>query len=280
MGLPNLIGCGAGKSGTTSLYYYLSLHPDIFMAPAKEIHYFSQNYNNGTAWYEKHFSNSEDEKILGEFSTSYMLDENVPERIFDLIPRAKLLFLFRDPISRAYSNYWFSVNIGEQPPGEDFSEAIRTKLGAERYLKAGYYHQHLTRFLAYFNRDQIHIIISEELRTDPSQQMRDCFHFLGVDPHFEADFNQAYNRTVISSSKWKLALDQGWLKTKASIKPLFYWVPQSFRRNFSETEQKIRKFLNAGEKPAMAEADQQYLEELYAPSNQKLAEYLGRDLPW
>src|SRR4051794_26778279 len=38
--LPNLLVMGAAKCGTTSLHYYLGLHPDIHMSTPKELNFF------------------------------------------------------------------------------------------------------------------------------------------------------------------------------------------------------------------------------------------------
>ena len=41
---PNFFIVGAAKSGTSSLFYYLELHPDVYMSPIKEPHYFAHEY--------------------------------------------------------------------------------------------------------------------------------------------------------------------------------------------------------------------------------------------
>ena len=63
---PNLVGCGAGKSGTTSLFQYLNQHPDIFMTKDKEVHFFSHYFDKGESWYYDHFDDSHNEKVIGE----------------------------------------------------------------------------------------------------------------------------------------------------------------------------------------------------------------------
>ncbi|RLA93238.1 MAG: hypothetical protein DRG83_21265, partial [Deltaproteobacteria bacterium] len=40
---PNLFVVGAMKAGTTSLYYLLKQHPQIYMSPVKEPHFFSKD---------------------------------------------------------------------------------------------------------------------------------------------------------------------------------------------------------------------------------------------
>lgn len=280
MSLPNLIGCGAGKSGTTSLYYYLSEHPDIYMALAKEVHFFSEYYHRGIAWYKKQFSNHGNEKIVGEFSTSYMLNEHVPRRMSEIVPDAKLLFIFRNPIDRAYSNYWSALNIGVQASGSTFSEVIRSQEGYEKYIVGGLYYEHLLRFLEYYAQEKIFIILTEELRNDPIRQLASCYKFLDVSTSFQPNVKKSYNITISSSSKWKMALDQNWLNFKATIKPFFLWIPSSFRRKFSQVEQRLRMKFNNKKRPKIQSEDRKYLSAIYYEHNKNLAKLINRELPW
>lgn len=280
MKLPNLIGCGAGKSGTTSLFYYLAEHPEIFMAMAKEIHFFSQHYHKGLEWYGKHFSNSGDAKILGEFSTSYMLDKKVPERIAKVVPDAKLLFIFRDPVERAYSNYWSAMNMGTQSADKSFSEVIREDEGFEEYIVPGFYDQHLNRFLDFFNREQMYIMFTEDLKREPIRVMSSCYQFLGVDPSFKPNIEESYNVTVVPPNRFLLSVDKFWLELKKTIKPYFLWLPQSFRRVFARAEKELRGMINRGERAPMEKQDREYLLELYQEHIDRLIDFLDRELPW
>lgn len=92
MSLPNLFNVGANKAGTTSLYQYLSEHPEIFMCLVKEPMYFnlkdhaplesnSPNKKNTLEEYEELFKGSENYKVRGEESTAYMANPKVAEEI-------------------------------------------------------------------------------------------------------------------------------------------------------------------------------------------------------
>jgi hypothetical protein len=278
MTLPNLIGCGAGKSGTTSLYYYLSQHPQIYMAAAKEIHFFSRHFHKGVPWYESHFPTGLDVPVVGEFSTSYMLDTAVPERIAALIPNANLLFIFRNPVERAYSNYWFSISIGTQDREQSFSDAIRTADGHKKYIASGCYYQHLAQFLRFFSPQQIFVMITEEFKRSPIQQMALCYDFLGVDSTFRPDINQQYNVTVTIPNNWLGSAYTAWVTTKQQIKPLFKRFPVSLRRNLAQLEKRAVRQVMTDERPSMLDADGTFLVEIFAEQNQKLANFIGREL--
>jgi len=280
MTLPNLVGCGAGKSGTTSLYYYLSEHPDIFMASVKETHFFSQHYEQGVDWYQGQFSGCKNERIIGEFSTSYLMDKSVPERIHTVLPQAKLLFILRNPIERAYSNYWFSLSLGTQVGGSSFSDVIHSEEGYKKYIVPGFYYDHLLEFLKYFDQSQIFIMFTENLKRQPLNEIQRCYEFLGVDPSFQPDIYSVFNRTVVASKNYRKKIDSNWLSIKASLKPFFLWIPNDIRKAFSKVEQLFRNSFLGDEKPVIADVEKAYLRNLYQGTNRQLAELLDCDLPW
>lgn len=278
MRLPNLIGCGAGKSGTTSLYHYLNQHPDIFMAKAKEVHFFSHHYTKGIGWYAENFKSAKEEKVAGEFSTSYMCAPDVPKRMHDLVPEAKLLFVFRNPVERAYSNYWFSVSIGTQDETVSFSEAIRQEPGYTKYVISGFYYSHLGAFLEYYSQDKIHIIITEDLKKNPLHQLVECYRFLGVDSSFQPDVERSYNKTVNATEKWKVSMFRTWTNYKKRLKPSMRWLPNNLRRNLSFLEKNLANNLIGKKRPALSMEDRSYLAELYKDHNEALAQFMGRSL--
>ena len=280
MTLPNLVGCGAGKSGTTSLYYYLSQHPEIYMTSVKETHYFSKNFAKGESWYRSNFEGCTREPIIGEFSTTYMNYPSVPGRIAELIPQAILMFLLRNPIERAYSNYWFSVSIGAQAPDRSFSDVIRTQKGQQYYVNPGFYYDLLSGFLSYFDRKQIYILITEELKKEPVHQMMSCYKYLGIDTSFVPNLNQKFNVTVSTSNKWKKKADQNWLVLKRGLRPYFLRFPTSVRQRLSKIEQLFRLQMFSEERPPILKEDRDYLAEMYQEHNIKLANFMERELPW
>ena len=175
--LPTFLICGTQKGGTTSLYHYLRDHPEIYMPLKKEVHFFDLNFHRGLDWYKEHFK-VEDEKIkaIGEATPFYMYLETVPKRIHKTIPNAKLIFILRDPVKRAYSHYWHELMSGYEILS--FEEAIRRE--EERlskgtifvkqhysYKDRGKYVIQLKRYMKYFTRNQMLILILEELKKNP-----------------------------------------------------------------------------------------------------------------
>jgi hypothetical protein len=174
MKLPNFLCAGAQKSGTTTLHDILVQHPNIFLPSIKEVHFFNNenNYKNGLRWYEKEiFANWKGEKAIGEITPSYMYFDYVPKRIYkDLGKDIKLIFILRNPVDRAYSQYLMFCRRGFET--ETFEKAI--ELEKERikqsysekmyfsYIDRGFYASQIKRYLKYFPKENMFFIIFEQ----------------------------------------------------------------------------------------------------------------------
>ena len=212
--LPDFIIIGAQKCGTTSLYDYITKHPTIRAAQRKEIHYFAfndgfvkikfgPNYpvgkqeKFGVNWYRSnfptkfeawaHYRRTNQEMLTGEASTQYMPYPETPERVKRLIPSVKLLAILRNPTDRAYSAYNFHrLHYMEN---RTFEDAVKQELDGyetryiRRYLVYGHYAQHLERWFECFDRSQILVLATEELREDQQGTLDKIWEFLGVMPH-------------------------------------------------------------------------------------------------
>ena len=159
--LPNFIVIGAMKAGTTSLFQYLRDHPDVFMSSPKELHFFSARGGKDLDWYEAHFAAAGTAIAIGEASASYTTypdSEGVPERIAEVIPDARLIYLVRHPIERMRSHYLHRIGAGkERLPIEQALIDDPIYLGTSRYAAR------IERYLRCFPREQILIIRSEDL---------------------------------------------------------------------------------------------------------------------
>ena len=105
-------------------------------------------YAKGLAYYsDKWFSGVDAGKIAGEKSTDYLESAPAAERIARDLPRVKLIFILREPVARAYSNYlWTKMNGLET---EDFATALRLEEQRERELPERFT---FTRPFSYFSR--------------------------------------------------------------------------------------------------------------------------------
>ncbi len=161
----------------------LSYSGDInFFNPGSEISAI-RYHDRGIAWYEGLFDGRRHETAVGEKTAHYFADPEVPARIFEHIPEAKLVVAIRNPVERAYSHFWYSR--GKLPSGLGFVEACHSPAGRQlRLIESGLYYKHLQRFLEFFPVDRIHIIVQDFLQSDPRVELARLFEFLGVDSAF------------------------------------------------------------------------------------------------
>jgi Sulfotransferase domain len=188
---PNFIIAGAEKSGTSSLAFYLSEHFDVFIPPIKELHFFEDlnNYSKGYDWYEKQFCGWKGEKAVGECTPFYMYDETCARKIKNQFPDMKIIFILRNPVDRAYSNYWHQVRGGKEYLSfEDALKKERKRTIKSRfhsftysYLEKGFYSVQIKRFLSLFDRTQLHVVKFEDLKKHPQKLLNSIYHFLEVD---------------------------------------------------------------------------------------------------
>jgi len=248
---PTLIVAGAQKCGTTTLARVLARHPQVFMSKPKELHYFDSNWNRGEEWYLDHFDEKLDVVHWGEASPSYMFRQVARERMRALVPDVRLVVILRDPTSRAYSHYWHNVRRGEEQLGT-FVEALeaeeaRTGPGsrpvAQRrfsYTARGRYLEQLQVLEKNHGRDNLHVMLLEDLRDRPVDSLVDLFGYLGVDT------DQAERLQVKRANAYRQKQEDG------SV------VAAEYER------------IDPGVKA--------HLHERFAEDNDRLAAWLGRDL--
>jgi len=189
--LPNLIIIGAAKSGTTSLHYYLDQHPEIEMSTPKEPHFFGRGeWREQLGWYESLFPVPA--PVRGEASPSYStypVKRDVPRRIRELIPEAKLIYLVRDPVERLPAHYSQHVSHGKET--RSFEQALTESLRdgddpGNPYLAGSSYATQVEQYLQHFPAEQLLVIDQAELAEDRLSTLRGVFDFLGVEPDFSS----------------------------------------------------------------------------------------------
>jgi Sulfotransferase domain len=184
MTLPNFVVIGAMKAGTVSLSHYLDEHPDVFLGRGGmfgEPNFFvaEQNWARGRDWYESLFDDAAGAAAIGECSPTYAwahVYRGVPERMAQVIPEARLVYVVRDPIARMPSMYMHQVSAGRE------RRRAEAALLDDRYLGPSLYGFQLAAFLDYFERSQVLVIASEMLRDRPREALSAVFEHLAVDP--------------------------------------------------------------------------------------------------
>jgi hypothetical protein len=266
--IPTFLIIGAMRSGTTSVARQLGQHPEVFIAPQKEVHFFDLNWERGMGWYERQFQSANGEPAVGEASPSYLHDARAIERIAKTLPEARLIALLRDPVSRAYSHYWHNRARGREDLS--FEEAIAAEpdrisgLGWDTgrkfaYLGRGRYATQLQRVDDHFDRSALRVLLFEEYRADPASVLADLFRFAGVDPSFTPpDPAAALNGFVTFRS--------------VHVRNATRRLPPLLRDGIG------RLNVTRGSYPPMDPETRAMLKERFAEDNARLAARLGRSL--
>jgi hypothetical protein len=227
--LPTFVIIGAQKCGTTALHSYLARHPQISMSRPKELDFFvaEKNWDKGLDWYG-HRWNGPDKPIRGESSPNYTAYPNfqgVPERMVELLPDAKLIFMVRDPIARVRSSYIhaYSNAVEDRPMREAVLDPKRAYVWRSRY------HEQLTKFLGLYPMERILLLEQDELLSDRKATLRRVFAFLGAREDVWRDsFNEPRLETSARRRRTKLGV------YAADRLPIRWWRKIRDHRPFSK----------------------------------------------
>lgn len=177
MGLPNFLHLGPAKAGSTWVHETLGRHPDIFMAEAKDLHFFDRYFSRGLEWYANQFREALPEhRIVGEVCQSYLSNQQAPERIHtSLGPDVRLMVTLRDPVERAFSHYRYAIRQGKRLG--TFQDALRSR---RSLITQSRYGSQLRRYLRYFDKANIYVAVFDDLRSDPQAFLDHLLAWLDV----------------------------------------------------------------------------------------------------
>ncbi|MEO1621060.1 MAG: sulfotransferase, partial [Cyanobacteria bacterium J06632_3] len=295
---PDFLILGAPKAGTTSLYHYLSQHPQIFMSANKEPHFFAfegkmpafRGPGDERAWlntrsvvdletYQQLFAAAKPGQKRAEASTMYLYLAESCDRIHHYIPNVKLIAFLRNPVDRAYSHFKHMRRDGREWE-RNFGTALekepeRISQGwspAWHYFQVGLYHDQLQRYLETLGPEQLRIYLYDDLLKSPEAIYRDLFEFIGVDPNWEIDTSKRHNTTV-AVRKNKI-LHDFLIKPNALKQVLRPLIPAQIRKPLSA--KMYRK--NATAIQPLSEEDRQGLTQRFEPEILRLQKLIRRDL--
>lgn len=211
--LPDFLILGAQKAGTTALYAYLRWHPEISGPAWKEVSFFDRHFGRGARWYRGHFPVRRGRRLIGEASPGYLFHPLAPRRVRETVPHAKLIALLRDPVDRALSHYHHEVALRREPLSFEAAldaEDERTRGEEERmlrdpryfshawwdhtYVARGRYAAQLERWFDVFPREQLLVLASEDLASDPAGTYARVLEFLGAPRHELASYPRVYEQ--------------------------------------------------------------------------------------
>ncbi len=219
--LVQFVVIGVAKCGTTSLHEYLRQHPSISLPQRKETHFFIYNKASGgfpevyngreikeyidtEEDYLAEFEKKPTATIFGEVCPSYFYYPNAAENIHRYCPNAKILCILRNPIYRLYSEYTYA-QLRKDGGGDKFtdeSQSFRAVVqqimdGTEdvltrRRVETGFYTRYLTRYYHLFPKEQIKILLFDDLRFRPDELMNEITEFIGA-KKFTYDVQMRFN---------------------------------------------------------------------------------------
>jgi hypothetical protein len=196
---PNFFLVGAAKAGTTSIYAYLSQHPQVFFPAIKEPHFFTQvrpapdqqyliEAVSKRSSYLRLYARAGGHRVIGDASPSYLWHPQVPQRIRAEVPEAKIALVLRDPVERAYSHYLMDYREGAQ--SRPFYQALLNDMArpdkgwgvSYLYYELGLYAEQVQRYLDMFKPERVKILMFDQFRRDPQLVLHELADFLRLDP--------------------------------------------------------------------------------------------------
>jgi hypothetical protein len=206
--LPNFIIGGERRSGTTSLARWIEGHPQIYLRRGFDKAYFLEAEVRGKQdnrqaeadaanWERTHtveeyasfFSEGAGYTAIGEKSSDYLFWQPAHARLARYLPEARFIFVLRNPVDRAWSQYWNEVGKGRETLS--FEEALRVEDERCRnsayarnnlsFCSRGYYDVSMEHFMRYFPRQQLMVVSLEQIRMHPDVTLARILRFLGVD---------------------------------------------------------------------------------------------------
>lgn len=274
---PTVIGIGAQKCASSWVHSVLGAHPQIGVSDPKELNFFSYYFDRGYQWYDAHFRDLDRFVSRCENSPSYFYDPRTAERVWAYNKDMKVIALLRDPIARAYSNHLHEIIKGHISR-QSFEKGL---LGNPAYIDQGRYHTHLKRWFDTFGRDQVLVLIAEEIFADPVGAASQLYSFVGVDTNFVSSVaseirnksdqarSPGLRRALRSGGEFmrRAGLEEQLVRIKSTAP-----VAGLLRRNSVDLRALVQP---------MTDATRRRLTEVYAPEMTALAGLLKRsEFPW
>lgn len=268
--LPDFLYIGTYRTGSTWLYKVLSRHPDIFLPNEKETMFFNIYYDRGIAWYEKFFKSAENEQMRGEICPSYLTSPNAAKRIYDCTPNVKLIAVLRNPIEQVKSMYKLWIMRGKV--NLPLEEVLSKK---EILLDNVMYFKNLSRYLEYFDKEKLLILLYDYLQNDSREFLSHIYKFLGVRysyPYYAGDRENISRKPRFSfidkliASGGKLFRDHNLYGVKGIFKRMRIIDTIKAANSYKYAKIKIKREV------------EDYIKDKTFDDTEKLSEFLGKDL--
>lgn len=296
---PNFFIVGAPKCGTTALYEYLNAHPDVFVCPIKEPHFFGSDFEGerfkragGLEGYLRLFDAAGHTKRVGEASIFYLFSQRAAQEIHDFDPDAKIIALLRSPVEMLYS-WYYELRFQAEEPLTTFQAALdaesKRKQGRQipprlfnmpeslHYRDLARFTEQVQRYFDVFGRDAVKVIIFDDLKTDTPGVYRQTLNFLDLDPSVEVALDAvnvsktlrfpALRRFLHAPPRW-------WYRGPVAVGRAL--VPEMQRRRVNQWLMRINARRQS--RPPMDASTRRQLQDEFRPEIEQLSALLDRDL--
>jgi hypothetical protein len=269
---------------------YLRAHRAVFLPLQKEVPFFiyDEAYAAGERYLEPYYAARAEKPVLGIAHVFMLRSRVAATRLKEHSENARIIAVLRNPIERAYSNYWHARKLGfedvptfeealaREPERAAQPNALLTDLG---YVRDGEYADLLGAYFELFGRDRVHVMFTDDLADRPHQAMHELLRWLGVtDDLTGMALDERSNVAAVPRSK---ALHH--LLVRPSLpKRLYkaivpataqYWIRQRIKQPL------LHRNLRAADYQPMRAGTREQLRRHYEPHNRRLAELLGRPIP-
>jgi hypothetical protein len=196
-GMPDAIIIGAQKAGTTALFEALARHRHVRPSRIKEVHFADRHWAQGENWYARCFPKGAGIRL--EATPNYLFYPHAAPRTARVAPKARLIAILRDPVMRALSQHRYETQRGKET--RSFTDAIAAEqakgetewrramidpshwpatLQSQSYLRRGLYADHLARWRAEFDPEQIIVIEDHALYSKPDETLAQIATHIGL----------------------------------------------------------------------------------------------------
>jgi len=277
--IPEFLFIGAARCASTWVHECLKEHPGVCVPRRpKELHFFNQdeNFSRGLDWYRRFWEHRTPAQVCGEVTPAYLCHEPSAARIHDLLPDVKLIVSLRNPIERTYSAYKGHVLAGRIEPGTNVLDADRQLCfdNQSGMVSHGFYHRHLMRYLDLFERRRVLILLYDELISDSAAFIARILRFIDVDDAFVPDNLTRRVHANLESGTARSELIRRLNRAGLGIRTISPRMHRIFEMGVRTIRNRIIRPDSSRVPPDFAQA----LAPIFAPENQKLAQFLGIDL--
>ena len=298
---PTFFMVGAARAGTTSMYDYLRAHPQIYMPPAssgvagKEPSFFcdlvppwATKYRDIDS-YLSLYAKGRGYAAVGDGSTNYLVAPESAGRIRERYPDAKILMILRHPVQRAHSLYRYICAWGFEDAATFEKGLAReaSRLNNARFIKewqllyhaflyyhSGLYAEQVSRYLETFPREQVHIVLFDDMKKDLLATVQGIYRFLGVDPDFEPELDSRNASNFPLSVKFQAFISRRW-----HANPLYPRGPVRGRdKTHYPIAMSMNSMLGAYRKDRLHPETRRALTARFAPDIARTAALIGRNL--